>query len=83
MPAETPVSLILSLHLSAIRIYRSLRIALITMASYNEEEKESMYGYVLKVSGPCKFQLYCESRSSGRCQSYVWYQYVRIGPCRI
>ena len=22
------------------------------MPSYNEEEKESMYGYVLKVSGP-------------------------------
>lgn len=24
------------------------------MPSYNEEEKESMFGYVLKVSGPCK-----------------------------
>ena len=24
------------------------------MPSYQDEDKESMYGYVLKVSGPCK-----------------------------
>lgn len=65
------------------RFSSSLRNSKLKMPSYNDEEKESMFGYVLKVSGPCKWYFECNWFSSGCSWSYVWYKYVRISPCWI